>query len=125
MGMFCKLGLEEARRPVEPARDTADMDGDGGSEGGEEADGSSTANLGEGDDDGLQQAEVRLLGEAPDISCILFAEREYSPAKEEQAESRLHRIGQQNAVQSYYLLAKDTIDEDVHELIEEKRRLIS
>ena len=60
----------------------------------------------------------------PDISCILFAEREYSPAKEEQAESRLHRIGQTNAVQAYYLLARDTIDEDMNELIEEKRRIM-
>lgn len=59
-----------------------------------------------------------------DASTILFVERQWTPAMEEQAESRLHRIGQKNAVNAYYLVAKDTIDEKINDLINSKRSVI-
>jgi len=54
-------------------------------------------------------------------SAIIFAEREWVPAKEEQAEARLHRIGQRRNVMAYYLVAKDTIDENINEAVRKKR----
>ena len=54
--------------------------------------------------------------------CII-AERQWNPANEEQAESRLVRIGQQKAfVNATYPTATDTIDEYFTEIIETKRR---
>lgn len=55
---------------------------------------------------------------------IIFIEREWGPAPESQAESRLHRIGQENAVEAVYLVAKHTIDEDINWLIESKRSIL-
>ena len=54
-------------------------------------------------------------------SDIIFAEREWTPAREEQAESRLHRNGQKNPVNAYYIVAKGTIDEKFDKLIRQKR----
>lgn len=56
-------------------------------------------------------------------SHIIFCEREWVPAKEEQAEDRLHRIGQKNAVTCWYVAAKGTIDEKFAKLVEEKREV--
>lgn len=66
-------------------------------------------------------------GEGIDLyrsSVIIFAEREWGPATEEQAEARCHRIGQENAVEAIYVIAKGTIDEDIDELIESKRSIL-
>ncbi len=52
---------------------------------------------------------------------IVFAERSWNPGREMQAESRCHRLGQKNAVSAYYIVMKDTIDEEHHRLIESKR----
>jgi SWI/SNF-related matrix-associated actin-dependent regulator 1 of chromatin subfamily A len=52
---------------------------------------------------------------------IIFAEREWTPAAEEQAEARCHRIGQKNAVEAIYLIAQDTVDSDIDYLIQRKR----
>jgi SNF2 family DNA or RNA helicase len=43
----------------------------------------------------------------------------------DQAEDRLHRIGQRDAVTAWYLLAADTIDETMARLIHRKRGLIA
>lgn len=56
-------------------------------------------------------------------SDIIFVEREWTPAKEEQAEARLHRIGQKNPVTAYYIVALDTVDEKMNDLIKEKRKI--
>ena len=54
--------------------------------------------------------------------CIV-AERQWNPANEEQAESRLVRIGQKNGfVNATYPIATDTIDEYFTEIVEGKRR---
>lgn len=56
-------------------------------------------------------------------SDIIFAEREWTPAREEQAESRLHRNGQKNPVNAWYIVATGTIDEKFDKLIREKRKM--
>lgn len=58
-------------------------------------------------------------------SNILFAEREWVPNTEEQAEGRLHRIGQKNGVVAWYILAMDTFDEHLDAVINGKRELFS
>jgi SWI/SNF-related matrix-associated actin-dependent regulator 1 of chromatin subfamily A len=57
-------------------------------------------------------------------SNVAFLELDWTPARHDQAEDRLHRIGQESAVTAYYLLAPDTIDETMAELLERKRGLI-
>ena len=58
-------------------------------------------------------------------SNVAFLELDWTPARHDQAEDRLHRIGQEEAVTAYYLLAPDTIDETMAELLQRKRSLIS
>ena len=58
-------------------------------------------------------------------SNVAFLELEWTPAMHDQAEDRLHRIGQRDAVTAWYLLAADTIDETMARLIHRKRGLIA
>ena len=55
---------------------------------------------------------------------VAFLELAWTPAKHDQAEDRLHRIGQDRAVTAWYLLAADTIDERIAELLEGKRDVV-
>jgi SWI/SNF-related matrix-associated actin-dependent regulator of chromatin subfamily A-like protein 1 len=57
-------------------------------------------------------------------SNVAFLELDWTPARHDQAEDRLHRIGQESAVTAWYLLAPDTIDETMAALLERKRGLI-
>jgi superfamily II DNA or RNA helicase len=57
-------------------------------------------------------------------SSVAFLELDWTPAKHDQAEDRCHRIGQQDAVNAYYLLAASTIDETISTLLERKRAVI-
>jgi SWI/SNF-related matrix-associated actin-dependent regulator of chromatin subfamily A-like protein 1 len=57
-------------------------------------------------------------------SNVAFLELDWTPAKHDQAEDRLHRIGQQDAVNAWYLLAASTIDETMATLLERKRAII-
>jgi SWI/SNF-related matrix-associated actin-dependent regulator of chromatin subfamily A-like protein 1 len=58
-------------------------------------------------------------------SNVAFLELDWTPARHDQAEDRLHRIGQESAVTAWYLLAPDTIDETMAELLQRKRNLIN
>jgi SWI/SNF-related matrix-associated actin-dependent regulator of chromatin subfamily A-like protein 1 len=58
-------------------------------------------------------------------SNVAFLELDWTPARHDQAEDRLHRIGQDSAVTAWYLLAPDTIDETMAELLQRKRSLIN
>lgn len=49
----------------------------------------------------------------------------WNPAIEDQATDRAHRIGQKNVVEVIKLIAKDTIEEKVIQLQEEKREIIN
>lgn len=43
-------------------------------------------------------------------STVIFLDRNWSPSKNRQAEDRLHRIGQKNAVQVIDIMARNTVD---------------
>lgn len=66
-------------------------------------------------------SEGHTLTRAADV---LMVERAWTPKREEQAEDRVHRIGQDRPVTIHYLLALDTLDEDMTELVESKRAVI-
>ncbi len=55
---------------------------------------------------------------------VLFIESEWSPAGMEQAEDRVHRIGQTAAVRITTLIAPCTIDERIQTVLEAKREII-
>ena len=56
---------------------------------------------------------------------VLFVEREWTPAWEEQAEDRVNRIGQDSSsVHAVYLTVADTIDEKFNDVVEQKRQVI-
>lgn len=55
---------------------------------------------------------------------ICFVELPWTPADLDQTTSRLHRIGQRGSVEATYLLAEDTIDEWIYELIDLKRSIV-
>jgi SWI/SNF-related matrix-associated actin-dependent regulator 1 of chromatin subfamily A len=57
-------------------------------------------------------------------SNVAFLELEWSPAMHDQAEDRLHRIGQHDAVTAWYLLAAETIDESMSEVLARKRGIV-
>lgn len=59
-------------------------------------------------------------------SCnnLIMLERQWNPPNEEQAEKRLHRIGQKNVVRAKYPIAIGTVDEMFTELVEKKRQSV-
>ena len=57
-------------------------------------------------------------------SNVAFIEMPYTPAELEQAEDRAHRISQKNAVNAWYLVSENTIDEKIAGIIERKRDVI-
>jgi hypothetical protein len=57
-------------------------------------------------------------------SNVAFVEMGWTPAVHDQAEDRVHRIGQHNAVTAWYLLAADTIDERIAAVVERKRSVV-
>lgn len=59
-------------------------------------------------------------------SCAqaLVLERQWNSADEEQFEARFHRDGQQKAVTITYMIAKGTIDEFFHEMVQQKRKIL-
>ena len=57
-------------------------------------------------------------------ASVAFLELGWTPAKHDQAEDRVHRIGQDRHVTAWYLLAADTIDERIAALIDHKRALV-
>jgi len=57
-------------------------------------------------------------------SNVCFLELDWTPAMQEQAEDRVHRIGQHDAVVAWHILAPETIDETMATVIERKRGLI-
>lgn len=58
-------------------------------------------------------------------STVLFADMEWTPALHSQAEDRAHRIGQHKLVNVHYYIAKDTVDEDIVELLGKKQQVIN
>jgi SWI/SNF-related matrix-associated actin-dependent regulator 1 of chromatin subfamily A len=72
-------------------------------------------------------AATRVAGQGITLtraSNVAFLDLEWTPAMHDQAEDRLHRIGQRDAVTAWYLLAAETIDETMIELIARKRGIV-
>ena len=61
--------------------------------------------------------QVMLLQAA---SMVVFAEYSWTPGTLVQAEDRVHRIGQANSVNVYYLHAKGSIDDIIWQTLEHK-----
>ena len=57
-------------------------------------------------------------------SIVIHYDRWWNPAKENQATDRVHRIGQNRGVQVFKLVTKNTIEEDIHAIIEKKKGLL-
>jgi len=59
-------------------------------------------------------------------SNTCFLELEWTPGIHDQAEDRVHRIGQEaDSVTAYYLLAAGTMEEEIAQLIDKKRQILS
>ena len=58
-------------------------------------------------------------------AIVIFAELDWTPAIHKQAEGRLHRIGQDQRVLAYYLIADGTLDEIVANVLVDKTEEIS
>lgn len=71
----------------------------------------------------IQAAKTgHTLTAAQDIG---FIELPFTPADLDQTAARLHRIGQQGVVTSHFLLAADTIDTYIWDLIQSKRSVVN
>ena len=58
-------------------------------------------------------------------SSTCFLELSWTPGEHDQAEDRVHRIGQEaDSVNAYYLLADGTIENDISEMLDEKRKIL-
>ncbi|XP_010909322.1 uncharacterized protein [Elaeis guineensis] len=53
-------------------------------------------------------------------STVIFAELSWTPGDIIQAEDRAHRIGQASSVNIYYLLANDTVDDIIWDVVQSK-----
>lgn len=55
--------------------------------------------------------------------AVIHYDRWWNPAREEQATARVHRMGQNKVVQVFRLITRGTLEEKIHNLIIEKRKL--
>ena len=57
-------------------------------------------------------------------SVVIHYDRWWNPAKENQATDRVHRMGQSRGVQVFKMVARGTVEEHIHNLIEKKLGLM-
>jgi SWI/SNF-related matrix-associated actin-dependent regulator 1 of chromatin subfamily A len=96
--------------------------------------GTSMADRGRAIDDFQNKPEVRVLignlqaaGTGITLTAArvcVFVELGWSPADHLQAEDRLHRVGQKNAVLVHYLIAPGTVEEKIVNLINKKAAVV-
>lgn len=71
---------------------------------------------------------IRAAGVGIDLwaaNTVAFVEFGFVPGECVQAEDRTHRIGQTQNVSCYYLCARDTIDESLCKILQNKQRIIT
>lgn len=72
----------------------------------------------------IKAAGIGLTLTAASNTC--FLELEWSPGIHDQAEDRVHRIGQTaDSVGAWYLLAEDTVEMEIASLLDEKRKVVN
>jgi SWI/SNF-related matrix-associated actin-dependent regulator 1 of chromatin subfamily A len=71
----------------------------------------------------LQAAGVGLT--LTSSSTVLFVELGWTPSEHTQGEDRIHRIGQRNAAACYYMIADNTIEEKLSEIIQNKQSILT
>ncbi len=57
-------------------------------------------------------------------SNVAFLELPWTPGELVQAEDRCHRIGQENSVNVYYLIGERSIDQEIADLLDSKRKVL-
>lgn len=75
----------------------------------------------------LMIASLKVLGLGVNLTAashVAFVELGWTPADHDQAEDRVHRIGQTMPVNVYYFVGENSIDEDIIEIIDRKRKVI-
>jgi SWI/SNF-related matrix-associated actin-dependent regulator 1 of chromatin subfamily A len=65
---------------------------------------------------------ITLIGPGMECSDVFFVESDFSPGNNVQAASRVHRIGQHDAVQVWFVTAHGTYDDRIQEIIARKAR---
>lgn len=73
----------------------------------------------------IQACGVGIDGLQDVCSHMVFVEYAPSPTDHAQAEDRLHRSGQTQSVNIYYLVAPGTVDEDMVEILDSRRKMIT
>jgi len=58
-------------------------------------------------------------------STVVFAELHWTPGMLVQAEDRVHRMGQKRAVNIHYLIARNTLDDSMYQMLERKNKDVS
>lgn len=58
-------------------------------------------------------------------SSVAFLELPWTPGDLSQAEDRCHRIGQKESVNIYYLLADDTIEQNIAQMLDKKKSVLN
>lgn len=73
-------------------------------------------------------ASIQAMGEGVTVtesSTVIFLDKHWNPAVNDQALARVHRIGQTRPVTRYDLLTKETVEEWIEEILLHKGNIIS